>query len=482
MASSSPPPAAAPSSPPVARKATAAKRKRKTPVSTAPRLQTKTLLASTRDELRVIQTVQEIAWSCVAEALCGVAGRARRGLSALRRLELVVIRIPTLATLVLATSAAHEAAFDAIHSEIIELEECPAHDEAQLDGSFRLIVAYAADDESTWEHLQASVAARCAAAPLGEVWVCLRHLLTVKESDSAPCIKIFRSAGVAVAPQELRDTMRPIRELLEQCGWRLALELLQPHSPESDDSKSGFLSMTSSISHMPFQVLLLILRWTRFHDRVYHALWDAQKQFYRELGIRAWSDNIIPFGVSSSSYLARQYARLAVDFLREHAPQKTRSDESTVVPPCPRTPNCVVWEAASGSCKFLHSFLIHFYDLVESEDLEARFGIVPCVVASDLSEQVLASRQAMPCFQRFLADGRLDFAHFDSASFLQGDPEKERYRLYLRCQQIDWRVGHDIGPVFFMGNYFVDSLRADAFVVSKSEASVPSFQIRPAFP
>ncbi|KAJ0408164.1 hypothetical protein ATCC90586_006474 [Pythium insidiosum] len=396
MASSSPPPAAAPSSPPVARKATAAKRKRKTPVSTAPRLQTKTLLASTRDELRVIQrtskrsnmvgpaaaasashaaalsaqTVQEIAWSCVAEALCGVAGRARRGLSALRRLELVVIRIPTLATLVLATSAAHEAAFDAIHSEIIELEEWPAHDEAQLDGSFRLTVAYAADDESTWEHLQASVAARCAAAPLGEVWVCLRHLLSVKDSDTAPCIKIFRSAGVAVAPQELRDTMRPIRELLEQCGWRLALELLQPHSPESDDSKSGFLSMTSSISHMPFQ-----------------------KQFYRELGIRAWSDNIIPFGVSSSSYLARQYARLAVDFLREYAPQKTRSDESSVVPPCPRTPNCVVWEAASGSCKFLHSFLIHFYDLVESEDLEARFDLqdydgVEDVLGSNVTKEI----------------------------------------------------------------------------------------------
>ncbi|TMW57070.1 hypothetical protein Poli38472_002995 [Pythium oligandrum] len=39
-----------------------APRKRKAPVSTAPRLQAKTLLASTRDELREIQTdLQELA-------------------------------------------------------------------------------------------------------------------------------------------------------------------------------------------------------------------------------------------------------------------------------------------------------------------------------------------------------------------------------------------------------------------------------------
>ncbi|GLD96473.1 hypothetical protein PINS_up005156 [Pythium insidiosum] len=48
-----PPPPSSPS--PATRKSAAAKRKRKPQVSTAPRLQTKTLLASTRDELRAVQ-------------------------------------------------------------------------------------------------------------------------------------------------------------------------------------------------------------------------------------------------------------------------------------------------------------------------------------------------------------------------------------------------------------------------------------------
>ncbi|GLD96472.1 hypothetical protein PINS_up005155 [Pythium insidiosum] len=508
------------------------------------------------------QTAQEIVWSCIAEALCDVAARARREVSSLRRLELVVVGVSTLATLVDVTSRADaQLAFDAIHAVDTSVQlELHGGEPIKTEGT-RLVVAYTADDASTWEQLQSTVATHRTATPRNEVWICLHRLLSQDAGgvDMTPSINILRSTDSVITPQELRDTLRPIRELLEQCGWRLALELLQPPPAHNAATKasSSFLAMTASINHMPFQVLLLILRWTRFHDRVYallhrpfqrklallpqsrvredvhalhqryqprwaslsdpstseipvsarsnrptalsfsafdaptdavsashhlvrlssSALWDAQKAFYRELGIRAWSDNIIPFGVSSSSYLARQYARLAVDFLRQHARRTPRSGDDSVGDETRRTPNCVVWEAASGSCKFLHAFLIHFYDLIESEQLKTRFGIVPCVVASDLSEQVLDSRQAMPCFQRFLKDGRLDFARFDTASFLHGDPEDERHQLYLRCQKTKWRVGVDIGPVFFMGNYFVDSLRADAFIVSKTNTS-PDLQIR----
>ncbi|DAZ92770.1 TPA: hypothetical protein N0F65_008152, partial [Lagenidium giganteum] len=188
-------------------------------------------------------------------------------------------------------------------------------------------------------------------------------------------------------------------------------------------------------------------------------LWDKQKAFYCAQGISAWSNHIVPFGVSSSSFLAASYARIAIQFLFEAAPDMTNTISDD-------TPNCYVWEAASGSCKFLHAFLIHFFALVDEYDLTAR-GIRPCVVASDLSVQVIQSRRTMACFAPFLERRQLDFALFDSEIFLAQPPGARA--LSLECSKRQWIVGVD-GPVLLMANYFFDSLKADVFVVAPCNA------------
>jgi hypothetical protein len=38
-------------------------------------------------------------------------------------------------------------------------------------------------------------------------------------------------------------------------------------------------------------------------------IWSAQKAFYRQQGIGAWSANLVPYGVSSSMFIAEAYAR-----------------------------------------------------------------------------------------------------------------------------------------------------------------------------
>ncbi|KAE9103721.1 hypothetical protein PF001_g22113 [Phytophthora fragariae] len=190
-------------------------------------------------------------------------------------------------------------------------------------------------------------------------------------------------------------------------------------------------------------------------------LWDTQKQFYKDQGIRAWSSGAIPFGVSSSSFLAAAYARIAVDFLLSNADRVRSSFTEN------GSPNCFVWEAASGSCKFLHSFMLHFTELVEADDEFERRGLVPLVVATDLSEQVLSSRRQMTCFRPFIERGQLDFALFDTHEFIHGNcsnsKPKKTLELVHACRQ--WNVGSD-GPVALIGNYFLDSLRADIFTVA----------------
>lgn len=128
-------------------------------------------------------------------------------------------------------------------------------------------------------------------------------------------------------------------------------------------------------------------------------------------------------------------------------------------------PNCFVWEAASGSCKFLHAFVQHFFDLAEANSFQ-NLGLVPCVIASDLSDQVISSRMEMTCFKSFLERGQLDFARFDSQAFARS----QRKSLRLQFGQRDWHVGQD-GPVLLIGNYFFDSLRADAFVVTRQQTT-----------
>eukprot|EP00644_Phytophthora_capsici_P006826 jgi/Phyca11/542006/estExt2_Genewise1Plus.C_PHYCAscaffold_80283 len=262
-------------------------------------------------------------------------------------------------------------------------------------------------------------------------------------------------------------------------------------------------NMFSSISQLPFQLLLLVLRWSHFHPEVLQAcakrlrrqtqlipqvrirqelaelqrhqaqiwtpelarlseccLWDTQKQFYKDQGIRAWSSGAIPFGVSSSSFLAAAYAQVVVDFLLSNADCVQPSFREN------GPPNCFVWEAASGSCKFLHSFMLHFTELVESTDEFKRRGLLPLVVATDLSDQVLSSRRRMACFRPFIERGQLDFALFDTQEFVHGASSLSgrQKTLELVHSQRQWHVGSD-GPVALMGNYFLDSLRADVFTV-----------------
>lgn len=132
-------------------------------------------------------------------------------------------------------------------------------------------------------------------------------------------------------------------------------------------------------------------------------------------------------------------------------------------------PNCFIWEAASGSCKFLHAFLVHFYQLVDANtSVVASRGMRFCVIGSDLSDQVLDSRMAMACFQPYLSDRRLDFARFDSAEFIEGDRKRQ---LRLKHSNRIWHVGRD-EPVFLIGNYFLDSLRADVFAVTTAVEGV----------
>nr|CCA13901.1 hypothetical protein PITG_01879 [Albugo laibachii Nc14] len=210
--------------------------------------------------------------------------------------------------------------------------------------------------------------------------------------------------------------------------------------------------LTPSKSHRP-----KCLRDDPMHVRLSKCrLWDRQRQFYREQGMQAWSKHHIPFGISSSSLIAQQYARLAIDFLTYVASKRPPTETLKAS----SKPNCYIFEAASGSCKFLSSFLHHFYKLVDEMQLGDRFGLIPCVIASDLSEQVITSSLNMECFQKYLVSDQLDFVIMDTDAMMQEDTK----RLFRMYQQQFWSYD-TLDPVFIIGNYFLDSLPSDAWLL-----------------
>ncbi|KAI9895890.1 hypothetical protein PsorP6_019053 [Peronosclerospora sorghi] len=177
--------------------------------------------------------------------------------------------------------------------------------------------------------------------------------------------------------------------------------------------------------------------------RVSHCQnWTTQKQFYKAQDLH--------FGLSSSSFLAAAYARTAMDFLLIHAASVTVSTSST--------PNCFVCEAASGSCKFSHAFLVHFTALMDSHDKFQTQRLVPLIVATDLSAHVLESPAQLAL---------LDFALFDTHDFVHESAAK-RKTLDLLLAQRTWHVGTD-GPAVLIGNYFFDSLPVDVFPVVRED-------------
>ncbi|CAH0476829.1 unnamed protein product [Peronospora belbahrii] len=285
--------------------------------------------------------------------------------------------------------------------------------------------------------------------------------------------------------RNIKFIAQPLDWLHNQCGWHFVTEIVRwvsESSSSATNNEENFdaarATMFSSINQLPFQLLLLVLRWSHFHPQLVRVcakkvketpvpmeelsssllvlnassrtritspnlvrlskccLWDRQKQFYKDQGISC------------------------LDFWRHPLRVKSYTGEN-------RSPNCFVWEAASGSCKFLHSFMLHFTELVETNDEFKSRKLVPLVIATDLSSHVLSSRRQMPCFHPFIERAQLDFALFDTHEFIYGNATVPgtRKTLELLHSRRQWHVGSD-GPVVLMGNYFVDSLRADIFTVA----------------
>ncbi len=132
-------------------------------------------------------------------------------------------------------------------------------------------------------------------------------------------------------------------------------------------------------------------------------LWQLQRRFFEQHGIDAWRQAIVPHYVTSNPFIADAYARVLFGFLRDwQAGSPTPLDPSRPV---------YLIELGAGSGRFAFHFLQSFLRAYRHSSL-GRQRVT--YVMTDFAARTLDFWQTHPSLQPLVAQGLLDFAHFDA--------------------------------------------------------------------
>ena len=187
---------------------------------------------------------------------------------------------------------------------------------------------------------------------------------------------------------------------------------------------------------------------SRFEHRTrlsHSQLWQAQRQFFNNKGIRAW-DGHVPFYITSNPFIAHSYAEMIVRYWQDQLALQNYSE----------TEPFYILELGTGTGQFSFYCLQKLCELHRAYRLTLKF----CYVMTDFTEANLAFWDKHPQLQPYLDEGILDFALFDG---------ERSQTLSLINQQITLEDNDIVNPLVVIGNYFFDSLLQDAFCVKDKD-------------
>src|SRR5262249_58696817 len=102
-------------------------------------------------------------------------------------------------------------------------------------------------------------------------------------------------------------------------------------------------------------------------------LWQLQRDLYHLHGIQAWSHGNVPQSMTTSPYIARAYAKLALGYLRDVTPELDLSQPVYII------------ELGAGSGRFGYRFVKRFVNLLERSSLaQTKFVYVMTDVTPNL--------------------------------------------------------------------------------------------------
>ncbi|HEX9736053.1 MAG TPA: tetratricopeptide repeat protein [Thermoanaerobaculia bacterium] len=172
-------------------------------------------------------------------------------------------------------------------------------------------------------------------------------------------------------------------------------------------------------------------------------LWRAQKEFFSEVGVEAWREEV-PYYVTSNSYLANAYAALLFAL---------RCD-------CPAEEPVYVLELGAGPGVLSFRILRRLRELHE---IAGRPLAGLRYVMSDVAEKNVRFWEGHPWLRPFVEEGVLDFAGFD----VSGDSPLDLRRSGVRLDRDG--PGSPERLLVVIANYLVDVTPQDLFRVHRGE-------------
>jgi hypothetical protein len=190
---------------------------------------------------------------------------------------------------------------------------------------------------------------------------------------------------------------------------------------------------SSSSSSSPFK---------RFSETV---LWDMQRGFYEEEGVKCWQETVVPNFVSSNCFIAQAYASAILSFLRDYWMGRAQDGGP---PPEP----VYIVEVGAGSAKLSYVLVHKLLKMRRHWPCEGCFKYL----VTDISSSNFDFWLNHPSLQRLTQAGLVDFGLWDGEL---GGP----LRMELSGKEL--KPGEQAHPVICVANYVFDSLKQDAFRV-----------------
>ena len=182
-------------------------------------------------------------------------------------------------------------------------------------------------------------------------------------------------------------------------------------------------------------------------------IWQLNRDFYRDRGISAWSEDIVPHQLTSNAKVGETYAELIYAFLKDLA-AKGKTEEVVYI-----------LELGAGHGRLAFHILKHLQKLIDASPEP----LPPfCYVLSDIVEENLSFFQHHPQFQEYFQAGILEFAYFDASR------SKE---LHLRLTDTIISPQDLQQPILTIANYFFDSIPNELFFIQDEVISTCSVSI-----
>lgn len=174
------------------------------------------------------------------------------------------------------------------------------------------------------------------------------------------------------------------------------------------------------------------------------AVWQAQRHYYDESGIEAWSGDV-PCYITTNPFIAYHYAAVVAAFIEDwQAKHPELSSEPFY---------CV--EIGAGHGQFGFYFLKKLQEIMHAKGVQT---IPVCYVMTDFTASNIDFWKKHSGLVDFVQSGLLDFAQFDF--------EKDDH-LHLIHQDRVLSRGDIQQPVVVFANYLFDSIVTDVFRVNQ---------------